>query len=145
MSKAPYRVLRIVLGFLSSLLALAGVLLIFSDKALIMRMLMHPPASEISTLLLAALKEMGGLALALSVMLFLASRDPVGNVAIIDGMTAGLCILAITPLISLYTLDVQRLYPAYLIWARSLVRLALAGVLYYLRPREAHWKPVGSF
>jgi len=145
MSKPPYRVLRIVLGFLSLLLALAGVLLIFSDKALIMRMLMHPPAYEISTLLLAALKEIGGLALALSVMLFLASRDPVRNVAIIDGMTAGLCILAITPLIALYTLDVQRLYPDYLIWARSLVRLALAGVLYYLRPRKAHWKPVGNF
>ena len=141
MSKPPYRVLRIVLGFLSLLLVLAGVLLIFSNKALIMRMLMHPPASEISTLLLAALKEMGGLALALSVMLFLASRDPVRNVAIIDGMTAGLCILAVTPLISHYTLDLKRLYPAYLIWARSLVRLALAGVLYYLRPREAHWKP----
>jgi hypothetical protein len=145
MSKPPYRVLRIILGFLSLLLALAGVLLIFSDKALIMRMLMHPPASEISTLLLAALKELGGLALALGVMFFLASRDPERNVAIIDGMTAGLCILAVTPLISLYTLDVQRLYPAYLIWARSLVRLALAGVLYYLRPREAHWKPVGNF
>jgi len=47
--------------------------------------------------------------------------------------------------LSLYTLDVQRLYPGYLIWARSLVRLALAGVLYYLRPREAHWKPAGKF
>src|SRR5713101_3220441 len=124
MSKPPYRVLRIVLGFLSLLLAVAGVLLIFSSKPLIMRMFMYPPESEISTLLLA-------------------SSDPERNVAVVDGMTMGLCILAITPLISLYTLDVQRLYPGYLIWARSLVRLALAGVLYYLRPREAHWKPAG--
>ncbi len=145
MSKPPYRVLRIVLGFLSLLLAVAGVLLIFSGKPLIMRMFMHPPDSEISTLLLAAVKEMGGLALALSVMLFFASRDPERNVAVVDGMTVGLCILAITPLVSLYTLDVQRLYPGYLIWARSLVRLVLAGVLYYLRPREAHWKPAGNF
>jgi len=145
MSKPPYRVLRIVLGFLSLLLAVAGILLIFSSKPLILRMFMHPPESEISTLLLAAVKEMGGLAVALSVMLFFASRDPERNVAVVDGMTVGLCILAITPLISLYTLDVQRLYPAYLIWARSLVRLALAGVLYYLRPRKAHWKPVGNF
>ncbi len=30
-------------------------------------------------------------------------------------------------------------------WARSLVRLALAGALYYLRPREAHWNPAGNF
>src|SRR6266571_4425675 len=61
MLKPPYRVLRIVLGFLSLLLAVAGILLIFSSKPLIMRMFMHPPASEISTLLLAAVKEMGGL------------------------------------------------------------------------------------
>ncbi len=142
MSKPPYRALRIILGFLSLVLAVAGMLLIFSNKPLIMRMFMHPPASEISTLLLAALKEMGGLALALSVMLFLASRDPERNVAVIDGMMVGLCILAVTPLISLYTLDVQRLYPGYLIWARSFVRLALAGVLYYaqlLLPRGRRW------
>jgi len=116
------------------------------SKPLIMRMFMHPPESEISTMLLAAVKEMGGLALALSVMLFFASRDPARNVAVVDGMTVGLCILAVTPLLSLYTLDVQRLYPGYLIWARSLVRLSLAGVLYYyLRPRETDWKPAGKF
>ncbi len=145
MSQPTYRMLRIVLGFLSLLLAIGGVLLIFSSKSLIMRAFMHPPESEISTLLLAAVKEMGGLALMVSMMLFLASRDPERNVAIIEGLTAGLCILAITPLVSLYTLDVGRLYPGYLVWGRSLVRLALAAVLYYLRPREAHWKPVGHF
>jgi hypothetical protein len=145
MSKPPYRVLRIVLGFLSLLLSVAGIVLIFSSKPLVVRMFMHPPDSEISTLLLAAVKEMGGLALALSVMLFFASRDPERNVAVINGMTVGLCILALTPLISLYTLDVQRFYPGYLIWARSLVRFTLAGVLYYLRPREAHWNPAGNF
>ena len=78
-------------------------------------------------------------------MLFLAFRDPERNVAVVDGMTVGLCILAVTPLISLYTLDVERLYPGYLIWARSLIRLALAGVLYYLRPRGTHLKPAGNF
>jgi hypothetical protein len=110
-----------------------------------MRMFMHPPESEVSTLLLAAVKEMGGLALMGSVMLFLASRDPERNVAIIDAVSVGLCILAVTPLVSLYTSDLGRLYPGYLIWGRSLVRLALAGVLYYLRPRRTGWKPVGNF
>src|SRR2546427_12648158 len=100
-SEPPYRALRIVLGFLSLLLALGGLLLIFSSRDLILRVFMHPPESEISTL--AAVKEMGGIVLTLSVMLFLAARDPERNVAIIDGMTLGLCILAITPLISLYT------------------------------------------
>jgi hypothetical protein len=122
MSKPPYRALRVVLGFLSLVLAIGGVLMILSNRPLIMRMFMHPPEPEISTLLLAALKEMGGIVLMVSVMLFFASRDPERNVAIIDALIAGLCILALTPLVSLYTLNVGRLYPAYLIWGRALVR-----------------------
>jgi Na+-driven multidrug efflux pump len=144
MSQPSYRALRVVLGFLSLLLAIGGIVMIFSSKPLIMRMFMHPPESEVSTLLLAAVKEMGGLTLMLSVMLCLAARDPERNVAIIDAVSVGLCILAITPLISLYTLDVGRLYPGHLIWGRSFVRLALAGVLYYLRPRRTGWKPGGN-
>jgi hypothetical protein len=145
MSQPSYRALRIVLGFLSLLLAIGGIVMIFSSKPLVMRVFMHPPEFEISTLLLAALKELGGLALMVSLMLFLASRDPERNVAIIDGVSVGLCILAVTPLVSLYTSDLGRLYPAYLVWGRSFVRLALAGVLYYLRPRRTGWKPVGNF
>jgi hypothetical protein len=57
-------------------------------------------------------------------------------VAIIDAVSVGLCILAITPLISLYTLDVGRLYAGHLIWGRSFVRLVLAGVLFYLRAEK---------
>jgi hypothetical protein len=136
MSYPPYRALRIVLGFLSLFMAIGGVLLIFSGRPLIMRMFMHPPEAEITALLLAAVKEMGGLVLMVSVMLFLAWRDLERNVAIVDGLTVGLVILAITPIVSLYTLDVRSLYPGYLIWGRALVRLVLAGVLYYLRPRK---------
>jgi hypothetical protein len=135
MSKPPYRVLRIVLGFLSLLMAIGGVLLIFSSKPLIERVFLHPPETEVSTLLLATLKEMGGLALMLAVMLLFAARDPQRNIAIIDALMVGLCILAVTPLLSLYTLDLGRLYPTYAIWGRSVVRLLLAGILYYLRPR----------
>src|SRR6266403_981506 len=100
MSGPPYRALRVVLGFLSLLMAIGGVLLIFSSKPLIMRVFMHPPEFEISTLLLAA-------------------RDPERNVAIVDAISVGLFILAVTPLISLYTLDVGRLYAGHLIWGRS--------------------------
>ena len=145
MSQPSYRALRVVLGFLSLLLAIGGIVMIFSSKPHVMRVFMHPPEFEISTLLLAALKELGGLALMVSVMLLLASRDPERNVAIIDAVSVGLCILAVTPLVSLYTSDLGRLYPAYLVWGRSFVRLALAGVLYYLRPRRTGWKPVGNF
>jgi len=136
MPGAPYRALRIILGIFSALAAIAGFVIIFSNRPLIMRLFLKPPESEVSTLLLVALKEMGGFALMLSVMLFFAYRDPARNVAIVNTFVIGLCILAFTPLWSLYTLDMRHLYPASLIWGRSLVRLALAALLFYLRPRE---------
>jgi hypothetical protein len=105
MSQPPYRALRILLGFFSLLLVIGGVFMMYSSPSLIVRVFMHPPESEVSTLLLATLKEMGGLAVMLSVMLFFAARDPERNVAIIDGLIVGLCVLSVTPLISLYTLD----------------------------------------
>lgn len=136
MSNPPYRALRIILGIVSVFTAVAGLLIVFSGRSLVMRLLLRPPETEVSTLLLFLMRELGGLALMLSVLFFFASRDPVRNVAIVNGLIVGLCILAITPLLSLYTLDVRRLYPGYLIWGRSLLRLALAAVLYFLRPRE---------
>jgi len=132
----PYRGLRILLGIFSLLTAVAGLFIIFSDKPMIMRLFLHPPESEVTTLLLMAVKEMGGLIVMFSVMLFFAYRDPDRNVAIVNALIIGLCVLAIMPLLSLYTLDARRLYPGYLVWGRPLVRLALAALLFYLRPRE---------
>ena len=135
MAGRPHRALRIILGIFSLFAAVVGLVFIFSGKPLMMRLFLNPPESEVSTLLLVTMKEMGGFALMLSVLLFFASHDPQRNVAIIDAVTVGLGVLVITPLLSLYTLDVRPLYPGYLIWGRSLVRLALAGLLFYLRPR----------
>jgi hypothetical protein len=137
MSRPHYRGLSIGLRAVSVLIAVGGLFMIFSSRPLILRVLMHPPEAEVSTLLLALLKEMGGMMLMLSVMLFLAGRDPARNVAILDALTVGLFVLAITPLLSLKMTDIGKLYPAYLIWGRSLVRLVLAMVLLYVRPREA--------
>ncbi len=136
MSNPPYRALRIILGIFSLFTAAAGLLFILSGKPLVMRLFLRPPETEISTLLLFVMRELGGLALMVSALLFFASRDPLRNVAIVNGLIVGLCILAITPVLSLYTLDIRRLYPSYLIWARSLIRLALAAVLYFMRPRQ---------
>jgi hypothetical protein len=58
------------------------------------------------------------MALMLSVLLWLASRNPVRNVAIVDALIAGLCILAVTPLLSLWMTDVGRVYPAYFLAAK---------------------------
>ncbi len=136
MSRPPYRGLSLGLRVVSALIAFGSVFMILADKPLVVRVFLHPPASEVSTLLLALLKEIGGVMLMISLMLFLAARDPARNVAILDALMVGLCVLAITPLLSLKMLDLGSLYPPYLIWGRSLVRLALAAVLFYARPRE---------
>ena len=145
MFEPPYRSLRILLGVFSLLAALGGLLMIFADKALIVAILLRPPEGEVSTLVVSLLKEMGGMVLMLAVFLWLAARDPVKNVAIVDGLIAGLCVLAVTPLVSLWMTDIRSLYPAYLLWGRSILRLAIAALLYWMRPRERHWEPAGNF
>ena len=136
MPATSHRALRFILRLFSGFLAIAGLVLIFGNKALFLRLFLSPPESELSTLLLVMVKEVGGLMLMMSALCFFAARDPERNVAIIDGLIVGFCMLAVTPLLSLYTLDVRSLYPAYLIWGRAIGRLAFAGLLYYLRPRE---------
>ena len=119
--------------------------MISAGKPLIVRIFLQPPEGEVSTLLLSLLKEMGGMVLMLAALLWLASGNPVRNVAIVDGLIVGLCILALTPLLSLWMTDIGRMYPPYLLWGRSVVRLAIAALLYWLRPREARGEPAGNF
>ena len=145
MSRPPYRALQVALRIFSVLLAIGALFMIFSGRAIVVRVFLHPPEVQVSTLLLFVLKEMGGIVLMVSAMLFLASRDPERNLAIVDGLIVGLVILAVTPLLSFYTLDIQRIYPGHLIWGRSAIRLVFAAVFFYLRPREVPSKPVGDF
>jgi hypothetical protein len=145
MSQPTHRVLSVALRIFSVLLAIGGLFMIFGSRGLVIRVFLHPPEAEVSTLLLFVLKEMGGMVLMVSAMLFLASRDPERNVTIVDGLIVGLGILAVTPLLSLYALDIQRIYPAQLVWGRSLVRLVFAAFFFYLRPRGTQWRPVGNF
>ena len=129
----PYRALSIGLRIVSVLIAFVGGFMIVSGKPLIMWMLMHPPVWEVSGLLLAMIKELGGVLLMVSAMLFFAARDPARNVAIIDAFILGLCVLSMTALLSARQL--AGLYPTYLIWGKAVIRLALAALLLYVRPR----------
>src|SRR5262249_42312403 len=139
MSRPPYRALQIALRIFSVLLAIGGLFMLFGSRRLVVRVFLHPPEAEVSTLLLFLLKEMGGIVLMVSAMLFRAARDPERNVAVVDGLIVGLVILSVTPLLSLHA--VQRIYPGHLVWARSVIRLLLAAFFYYLRPRGNQWKP----
>ncbi len=145
MPEPPYRALRILLRAFSLLAVAGGLLMIFAEKPLMVRILLRPPEGEVTALLLSLLKETGGMVLMLGVLLWLASRNPVRNVAIVDGLIAGLCILAVTPLLSLWMTDIRSIYPAYFLWGRSAVRLAIAALVYWLRPRHAHQEPSGNF
>ena len=145
MARPPYRTLRIVLRIFSFLVAFGSLLMIFAGKPAVVRIFLRPPEGEVSTLLLFLLKEMGGFALMLSLLFWFAARDPVRNVAILDAVIAGLCILSVTPFVSLWMTDIRSIYPAYLVWGRSVVRLGIAAFLYALRPRERHWQPAGNF
>ena len=69
MLEPPYRALRILLGLFSLLAALGGLLLIFADRSLMVRILLRPPEGEVSTLAASLLKEMGGMVLMLAVFL----------------------------------------------------------------------------
>ncbi len=68
MSNPPYRALRIILGIVSVFAAAAGLLLVFSGKPLVMRLLLYPPETEVSTLLLFMMRELGGVAIIFSVV-----------------------------------------------------------------------------
>jgi hypothetical protein len=135
MPEPEHRALRIVLRVIAILLVVGSLFMIFSSKALLIRAFMHPPEAEVSTLLLFMVKELGGVMLMLSALLWFAARDPARNVAIIDALIIGFCVLAVTPLISRATLPIEQVYPASLIWGRTVVRLAMAAVFYWLRPR----------
>jgi hypothetical protein len=145
MPEPPYRALRILLRAFSLLAVAGGLLMIFAERPLLVRILLRPPEGEVTPLLLSLLKETGGMVLMLGVFLWLAARNPLRNVAIVDGFIAGLCILAATPLLSLWMTDIRSIYPAYFLWGRSAVRLAIAALVYWLRPQHVHWEPIGNF
>ena len=128
MSKPSYRALHVALRIFSVLLAIGALFMIFGTRGLVIRVFLHPPEAEVSTLLLFLLKKIGGIVLVVSAMLFLAARDPERNVAVVNGLIVGLVVLAVTPLLSLYTVDIQRIYPTHLVWGR-VGQASIRGVL----------------
>lgn len=132
-----------LLLFLCSIgIAAAGLAMIFGNRALIVWAFMHPAEGEVSNLFLAMLKQMGGLFLMLSLVLYFVAREPVRYIRTLDSFLVGLVILAFTPLLAVHTLDLRgTVLTAPGLWAKALARLAFVGVLYYLRPRAEEVTP----
>lgn len=117
-------------------IAATGLAMILGNKALIVWAFMHPAEREVSNLFLAMLKQMGGLFVMLSLVLYFVAREPIRHLRIFDSFLVGLVVLAFTPLLSIHTLDLRgTVYTAPGLWAKALIRLTVVGVLYYLRPR----------
>lgn len=131
------KTLRAILLVFSILMTAGGLAVIFGLKKILT--LFSVPGYEISDLFLLFMKDFGGILLMVGILIFFAYRDPIKNAAIVNGLIIGLVILAITPIIGLYTVNVHALsafnHPAWF-WTRSLVRLALASFLYLLRGKS---------
>ncbi len=136
MSNPPFRALRAVLFFFLAISILGGLLMIVVGKPYLEWLMLNPPPGELSTLFLFTMKEVGGILLWMGFILYVVWRDPVCHARVIDASIVGLCVLAVASPLSLYTTDIRSIYPAYVVWGRSLARLAVAALLYYLRPEE---------
>lgn len=133
--KVSERVLRVILWLLALDAAVGGAVLLVGGRAVFTWLFSDAPASEVSDLLLFRQKTWGALGVALAIMLISAARDPRRNSVIVWAMAIGLAISGIAELLSIWLLDVARLFPILNIVVHSLTRIGLALVLAYLEHR----------
>ena len=133
--KVSERVLRVVLWLLALDAAIGGAVLLVGGRAVFVWLFSDAPASEVSDLLLFKQKTWGALGVALTIMLISAARDPRRNSVIVWAMAVGLAISGIAELLSIWLLDVARLFPTFNVVVHSLTRIGIALVLAYLEHR----------
>jgi len=133
-SSQSHATLKVLLAVLCVLIAIGGVVCLFATR-LVLLMLNMGDTFEAVVVLLYVFKAIGVLALFIAYLLYQAARDPVRNVAIVDG-TAGLILGGgIVDIFALVFLHVGVFYPTWLILTRILTRIAIATALIVLRPR----------
>jgi hypothetical protein len=132
----PYRALTILLFAISAIEGIAGLVLIFGSSfvlSLAPSNLILPNANFV----LALLKGLGIIAIALGYLMCVAARDPVRYVGVIDVLIFILVAAAILNIYALYALHLGALYPEPYVIARATVQLITAILLLRLRPRAA--------
>ena len=105
MSKSPYRALRAALLIFFMISIMGGLLMILVGKPFMTRLMLNPPAEELSTLCVFLMREVGGILLWMGFILYVVYRDPVRHARVIDASILGLCVLAVTSPLSFYTTD----------------------------------------
>jgi len=86
---------------------------------------------------LVALKFIGIVALALSYLSYVASRDPVRYVAFIDAFAFLLIAAAMLDLYASFVLHLAPFFTGWFVIVRSIVRIGIALIFIALRPRRA--------
>lgn len=135
-SQNSHAVLRAILGVLSALVGLGGLVLIFATSWLL-GLVLHNPSAQEAAWIVVVFKALGAVVLFVAYALYNASRDPVRYAAVVDGMIALLVVLSILDIYAVAVLGFGTYYPAWAVYARAGLRLLLAVVLLTLRPRPA--------
>ena len=130
-------VLRVVYAILGVDALLKSILLVFGGKWVLVLAFPGIPSSEISKLLLLARQEYGALEFGVAVILFLSLRNPRNTLPVLYGIAAALFLGAVVPLLGAYRLGLTALFSGYAMWLHSAVRIAMAGLLLFLRPSKA--------
>jgi hypothetical protein len=129
----PHRILRALLFAISAIEGIAGLILLFaSDWAL-----SFAPAGLAfhGGFLLALVKAIGIVALALGYLLCAAARDPVRYIAVIDTLTFMLLAAAALSIYAVTVLHAGLFYPRSYLIVRAIVQIAIALALVVLRPK----------
>ena len=93
--------------------------------------------NQISKPLLLTRQEYGALELGVAVILFLNVRNPRNTLPVLYGIAAALFLGTVAPLLGAYRLGLTALFSGYAMWLHSAIRVAVAGLLLYLRPTES--------
>lgn len=130
-------VLRAVYLLLGVDALLKSILLVFGGKWALMLAFPDIPSSEISKLLLLTRQESGALEFGVAVILFLSMRNLRNSLPVLYGIAAALFIGAVLPLVGTYRLGLVPFFSPYAMWLHSAIRIAVAGLLLYVRPTKA--------
>jgi hypothetical protein len=126
--------LRILLFVLAGLEGVLGLALLFATGS-VMGLLPGTLGQPATPFIVLLLKGVGVVALVFGYLFCVAARDPVRYVAVIDALIVLLLASAALTLYGLTALGIGAFYPAAYLVVRALAQIAIAAVLFALRPK----------
>lgn len=125
--------LRVLLTLMAIVAALVGVSILFAPRWIFT--MSGAPEIAGQPLLILFAQAFGALAIPLAYLLYLASRDPVRYVAIIDAAIIGFAIVVPLEIYAILAGGLTQYWPPWLLWTSVVIRACLGIALFALRPR----------